>query len=421
MDPRLVASSSPFLQEQHDFQPSSSTSAAFDISHTETSPYLVDSFAFDQDYAPDGGPFPHTPSYQGSYQNSPYSVLSDLPTFGNEEGPDSLSLFDDNPTGISITEEYDPSEYDHPNSTGLISFDENFMSTMDASNGQVSVSITPPAHDEGSPSPYDHASPASSVGAEDDRRSHGSNASPYMHPNSPPLTDFTQNFESMHFESPSWSTSQLPDRRSPPAPQKTPSPPQLVIPDMASPSNSVHDAPPTINAPEGDGLSNGPQLHIVPATPISGGGAVGQSVQYLQRGKSCSFICLPPHSRLSMAISCASAYLVAGTARLWHLIIGLPSRRRHRRRNASHARLESDAMKVRHSSGRGHYRSIASRPHRTNIKQAMCRIFASLSPTVSPSCTHGKLRLTADLHLCFRELSGAAELGSANASRPADR
>lgn len=282
MDPLLVASSSPFLQEQHEFQPPSSTSASFDISHSE-SPYLVDSFAFDQDYPQDGAHFPHTPSYNGSYQNSPYSVLSDLPTFGNEEA-DSLALFDDNPSGISITEEYDPSEYDAPNSTGLISFDESFMSTIDSANPHVSVSITPPAHDEGSPSPYDHASPASSNGADDDRRSHGSNASPYMHPHSPPLNDFTQNFESMHFESPSWSTSQLPgDRRSPPA-QKAHSPPQLVIPDISSPSSTVHDEPPTINAPEGDGLLTGPQLHIVPATPISGGGAAGQNVQYMRQG-----------------------------------------------------------------------------------------------------------------------------------------
>ena len=291
MDPLLVASSSPFLQEQHDFQPSSSTSASYDISHSD-SPYLVDSFAFDQDYPQDGAHFPHTPSYNGSYQNSPYSVLSDLPTFGNEEA-DSLALFDDNPSGISITEEHDPSEYDAPNSTGLISFDESFMSTIDSANPQVSFSITPPAHDEGSPSPYDHASPASSNGAEDDRRSHGSTASPYMHPNSPPLGDFTQNFESMHFESPSWSTSQLPgDRRSPPAQQKAHSPPQLVIPDISSPSSSAHDEPPTINAPEGDGLPTGPQLHIVPATPISGGGAVGQNVQYMRQSESffCSVV-----------------------------------------------------------------------------------------------------------------------------------
>lgn len=37
-----------------------------------------------------------------------------------------------------------------------------------------------------------------------------------------------------------------------------------------------------INAPEGDGgfVSSGPQLHIVPATPVSGGGAASQAVPF---------------------------------------------------------------------------------------------------------------------------------------------
>lgn len=296
MDPLLVTSS-PFIREQPDFHPSSSTSATFDINHSE-SPYLVDSYAFDQDYPQDSGHFPHTPSYNGSYQNSPYSVLSDLPNFDNADGPDSLALFDDNPSGISITEEYDPSEFDVPNGSGLITFDEHFMST----DAQVSVSITPPSYDN-APSPYDHASPASSNGADDDR-SRASSSSSYMPPNSPPLNDFTQNFESMHFESPSWSTSQLPqDRRSPPANQKAHSPPQLVIPDISSPATTVHDEPPTIIAPEGDGMPAGPQLHIVPATPISGGGGVTQTVPFLQQGPYQSLFLLGP-SLFCVLFSC---------------------------------------------------------------------------------------------------------------------
>jgi hypothetical protein len=279
MDPLLVASS-PYIQEHNDFDPSSSTSAQFDVPHTEP-PYFTDSFAYDQDYIQDSTHFPHTPSYNGSYQNSPYSVLSDLPTFENNDGPDSLGLFDDNPSGISITEEYDPADYDGPQTSGLISFDESFMPTADPANPQVSVSITPPFD---APSPYDHASPASSNGAEEGRRSRASSTSSYMQPNSPPLNDFTQNFESMNFESPSWSTSQLPlDRRSPPMQQKAHSPPQLVIPDLSSPSISSREEPPTINAPEGDGMPSGPQLHIVPATPISGGGGVAQNVPFLQQ------------------------------------------------------------------------------------------------------------------------------------------
>ncbi|GJE89966.1 transcription factor [Phanerochaete sordida] len=286
MDPLLV-SSSPYIQEQHDFQPSSSASAHFDINHSE-SPYLVDSFAFDQDYQQDSGHFPHTPSYNGSYQNSPYSVLSDLPTFDNADDPDALALFEDNPSGISITEEYDPAEYDVPDPSGLLSFDGHYMSALDSANPQVSVSITPPSYENApSPSAYDHPSPASSNGADDDHRSRASSSSSYMPPNSPPLNDFTQNFESMHFESPSWSSSQLPqDRRSPPAQQKAHSPPQLVIPDIASPATTVHDEPPTINAPDGDGMLTGPQLHIVPATPISGGGGVTQNVAFLQQGNT---------------------------------------------------------------------------------------------------------------------------------------
>lgn len=309
MDPLLVASS-PYLQEQHEFQPSSSSSAHFDLAQSE-SPYLADSFAFDHDYPQDSAHFPHTPSYNGSYQNSPYSVLSDLPTFDENGGHDGLSLFDDNPSGISITEEYDPSEYDVPNGTGLISFDENFMSAGD--HGHVSVSITPPAHDEGSP--YDHASPASSNGLDDDHRSHGSSASSYMHPNSPPLNDFTQNFESMHFESPSWSTSRLPgERMSPPAQQKAQSPPQLVIPDLSSPATTVHDEPPTINAPEGDGMPSGPQLHIVPATPISGGGGVTQNVPFLQQGLSF-FLCVPAPFPVVPLLYLLGTRLAVGSAR----------------------------------------------------------------------------------------------------------
>lgn len=283
MDPLLVTSS-PYIQEQHDFDPSSSTSAHFDIPHAE-SPYFADSFAYDQEYVQDSGHFPHTPSYNGSYQNSPYSVLSDLPAFDDNNGPDALNLFDnENPSGISITEEYDPADYDGPNAPGLLSFDESFMSAVDATNPHVSVSITPPAGYD-APSPYDHASPASSTGAEEGRRSRASSTSSHMPPNSPPLHDFTQNFESMNFESPSWSTSRLPpDRRSPPMQQKAHSPPQLVIPDLSSPSTSTHEEPPTINAPEGDGMPTGPQLHIVPATPIGGGGGVAQNVPFLQQG-----------------------------------------------------------------------------------------------------------------------------------------
>lgn len=288
MDPLLHGS--PYLQDPHDFPPSSSSSAQFDISHE--SPY--ESFAFEHDFPQDNIHFPHTPSYNGSYANSPYSVLSDLPPTFDNDHTDSLGLFSsDNPSGISITEEYDPSEYDPPNSSGLITFDESFMSGTDAANPHVS--ITPPAYDESSPAPYDHPSPASSNGGEDDHRSRSS-ASSYNIQHSSPQLDFTSNFDKLGFDSPSWSASQLPGgNRSPPL-QKPQSPPQLVIPDISSPSTTVHDEPPTIIAPDGDGgMPAGPQLHIVPATPISGGGGVTRNVAFLQQGVCRSFVlfCFP--------------------------------------------------------------------------------------------------------------------------------
>ncbi|KAI0306227.1 hypothetical protein B0F90DRAFT_1616666, partial [Multifurca ochricompacta] len=54
------------------------------------------------------------------------------------------------------------------------------------------------------------------------------------------------------------------------SPQMKPqSPPSLVIPDLAQSGAYAQDQP-VIHAPEGDGV--GPRLHIVPATPVSGGG-----------------------------------------------------------------------------------------------------------------------------------------------------
>lgn len=277
--PNLAAS--PFLQDASDFQPSTSSSTQFDIPPADA----FDPYTFDSGYPQDGAHFPHTPSYNGS----PYSQYSDLPAFGNTDAPDALNLFtnEDNPSGITIREEYDPAEYDPPNNSSLLTFDDHYMSNADLSNPQVS--ITPPAYDHSSPTAYDHASPASSNGLEDDHLSRGSSSSSYMHPNSPPLGDFAANFESMRFDSPSWSNAQLSngDRSSPPV-QKPQSPPQLVIPDISSPATTVHDEPPIINAPDGDGLPSGPQLHIVPATPISGGGGTAQNVPFLQQGE-CSF------------------------------------------------------------------------------------------------------------------------------------
>lgn len=243
------------------------------------------------DYTSNDGPhFPHTPSYNGSYQNSPYSFTSELPTFDSAE--DSLGLFVDNPSGISITQEYDPSEYDLPNGSGLLTIDDGYMTTIDSHNPHVSISVA--SYEHQSSTPFDYSSPSSN-GGDDDKRSRASSVSEHMQSKSSPRLDFTQNFESFNINSPNWASNQLPSgSQSPPPAHKPPSPPQLVIPDTATSPSAVIDDPPIINAPDGDGgvMMDGPQLHIVPATPISGGGAQSQPVPFqqtlatLQQGQS---------------------------------------------------------------------------------------------------------------------------------------
>ncbi|KAI0707282.1 hypothetical protein C8Q76DRAFT_748594 [Earliella scabrosa] len=264
MDPLLLA---PALHPDQDFLPASPH--LYDASPNPGAPY--DSFDF-----PDAAShFPHTPSYNGSYQNSPYSNYSDLPAIDGTD--DGLHLFADNPSGISITEEYDPAEYDVPSSGGPLILDEHYMNSA-----HVSVSVTPPLNDYSSPNAFDHASPASSNGLEDDGHSHASSNSSYMHPPSP-RPDISQSFQdSLSFHSPAWPAGALPDdRRSPPL-SKPQSPPQLVIPDTTSPGGTGVESPPTINAPDGDGglIGSGPTLQIVPATPVSGGGVTAQNVPF---------------------------------------------------------------------------------------------------------------------------------------------
>lgn len=251
----------PYPQEDH-------LSSHYDLSPNTGPSY--DSF----DYHPDPAHFPRTPSYNGSYQNSPYSTASELPP--TLDLTDGLGLLDDdNPSGISFTREYDPGDYDLPTSSGtLLTFDDEYIPSL--GNNTVSVSVTPPMYDHPSPNAFDHGSPASSAGGDDDHRSRASSTSSYIHPSSPRL-DLPGNFERLQFESPHWNAQQLPDRYSPP--HKPQSPPQLMIP--GSPSNRI-ESPPIINAPDGDGVMNtGPQLHIVPATPVSGGGETVQNVPFL--------------------------------------------------------------------------------------------------------------------------------------------
>ncbi|TFK49693.1 hypothetical protein OE88DRAFT_1736685 [Heliocybe sulcata] len=236
--------------------------------------------------SPSAHHFPHTPSYNGSYQNSPYSdAHSDLSYDPNDlnldlqfmhgAGSGSGALFEGMDSGVGITvegpdagvyQEYDPNDYDGPGGNGglLLSFGAEFGSSLD--NGDpsgVSVAVTPPM-DQGSPHSYDHSSPASSYG--DGNRSRASSVSSQGH---------------HHQQFDSFQQNTLYDQRPSPPPNKPQSPPQLLIPDQ-SPNMPTGLGMPTINAPDGEGGGmGGPQLHIVPATPVSGGG-VGAVVNGFQ-------------------------------------------------------------------------------------------------------------------------------------------
>lgn len=145
-------------------------------------------------------------------------------------------------------------------------FDDDFMSGVNSSN-RVSVSITP-ADDPHSPAYYDHGSPSSSnggaeSGAENDRRSPASSVSSHPGVSASPHLDFNQ----LRVESPYHTPVPMPGEGSSPQ-MKPQSPPLLVIPDLNQPGGYAQDQP-VIHAPEGDGV--GPRLHIVPATPVSGG------------------------------------------------------------------------------------------------------------------------------------------------------
>ncbi|KAI0248881.1 hypothetical protein BJV78DRAFT_744203 [Lactifluus subvellereus] len=205
---------------------------------------------------------PHHPAFDS------FDLRSSSPHFAEldfEAQDDSLGL-DNDPLVVPPGEDYDPSKYDAPSSsTGLLVFDDSFMSGVNDSN-RVSVSVTP-ADDAHSPGYYDHGSPSSNggaeSGAENDRRSPASSVSSHLGVNASPHLDFNQ----LRVESPYHQPVPIPGEGS--SPQLKPqSPPLLVIPDLSQPGGYQQDRP-VIHAPRGDGV--GPRLHIVPATPVSGG------------------------------------------------------------------------------------------------------------------------------------------------------
>ncbi|KAK2459884.1 hypothetical protein APHAL10511_008084 [Amanita phalloides] len=251
-------SSSPYINEI-DFQPPSPDS---NLSHLDSS-ITFNPLA--------------SPPYNGSYNNSPYSAHSELSYI--EDFP---SLFDDPTIGIR---DYDPSEYDPPQSSSLLMFNDT-----DFIQPSYDSTLSLAGADVHSTQSYDYSSPSSNTSATDDRirsrassvssNSHSHQHTPLIYTTSSPLDVALEN---MKF-SPNWGTEPLPHNE---PSQKHPSPPRLLMP----------EAPPTINAPDGDGLcdGSGPSLNIVPATPISGGGlASDNSVPFQTRLENLAGHAQPP-------------------------------------------------------------------------------------------------------------------------------
>ena len=266
-----------------------------------SSPELPIDSRFEFDFAAPSPNLPQTPSYNGSYQNSPCTAYSELE-------------FDGNIVVLAEPPEYDPSEYDPPsnNQTPLL----DFMNPH--------VAVTPPPMDGGFERSFDHSSPASSNGIpeqESESRSRASSISSHSqshYPSSPPI----QRFEALRFESPHWSTSLLPpDNPSSPS-QKPPSPPSLISPDGSPSMNTenMRGTTPMINAPQGDGgVMNGPQLHIVPATPISGGGpSTVPFTNNLADSTSSTSIPPPAFSPLSSVVLINPTFPIASAPPTWN-------------------------------------------------------------------------------------------------------
>jgi hypothetical protein len=223
-------------------------------------------------------PLPHTSSYNGSYY-SPYSQRSELSFSG-----DDIQL-QDLPNPMS---EYEPLDYDAPNQpASLLMFtnDSDYMSPHFSLNNRSTRS------------PFDHSSPSN--GADENNITHlddlrhsrpSSVASNYPSPALPsslqpafdPSPRLSVNFGSMSVHTPNWNTTPL-HQISPnlnaqsPLPVHKPQSPHQQQQQQQQQQRNI----PTINAPHGDDdMMDGPQLCIVPATPVSGGGAGRASVPF---------------------------------------------------------------------------------------------------------------------------------------------
>ncbi|TFK69711.1 hypothetical protein BDN72DRAFT_897095 [Pluteus cervinus] len=218
-------------------------------------------------------------SFPPSYNNSPYSVHSDLSGGYHDNN---YGLF---PDDLNQLQDYNP-DYGTEDSSLLI-FDGG-----DFNNPSGSMLLLGESNQS-----FDYPSPASTgggdSGTDNDPRSRNSSIS------SPDFTNYdhlhaahspraiANHLESLSVNSPHLGMDNLPSSFSPPFFPQQPkaSPPRLQMPEGSQLGPGLTPAGgntglPTINAPDGDGLL-GPQLHVVPATPITrhdGGNTQGQSL-----------------------------------------------------------------------------------------------------------------------------------------------
>lgn len=197
----------------------------------------------------------------GRYINEDYSLNLDPPSptqqsydFDYNAADYHNSPFSDHSELSYTGDDYNPAEYDHPvAANSLLMFsDSDYVSYTQMS------------------SYADYSSPSDNGDADQQRSRASSVSSQHLHPS--PRLDVAHSFENMSFQSPSWGTEPLPEHRRMSI-TKPQSPPRLLMPD--SDQSYEQNAPPTINAPDGDDSNGGPKLRIVPATPVSGGGLGG--------------------------------------------------------------------------------------------------------------------------------------------------
>ncbi|KAJ3992989.1 hypothetical protein F5050DRAFT_822011 [Lentinula boryana] len=266
------SNSSPFINDLGDFHnPPASPPVTFALIPDNNEPFVNN-----------GGP--QSPSFTGaeldisSYNNSPFSSHSEL-SFDDDFDYSSSAGF-----GLFSAESshsapgYDPSEYDNPTGNSLLMFNDNdYLSSYQGTYGDYSS----PGSSNGSINEGIRSRASSVSSNHHQTQAHLSPHLQAQHLTRSPHMSVAQSFEGMSFHSPAWANESLPEHSprhaqfqadvqsrslSPHrAPGKPQSPPRLLMPD---------DEVPTINAPDdGDGGA-GPALRIVPATPVSGGGAV---------------------------------------------------------------------------------------------------------------------------------------------------